>query len=92
MILKERDNQIRKAANRIIEASLDIAKELETVQSNNVIELSEITDVSSDELKTTGVFFPGRPVCRHVKEVHINTSEARCTKIYQAIPSKYKTW
>ena len=28
LILKERDNQIRKAANRIIEASLDIAKEL----------------------------------------------------------------
>ena len=82
------NDEIKSYTKLVIQACYDVATDLdnEELGKDNVIPLDEPDHVCSiSEMKSTGVYFPGRPVVRNLKTVDIGSNkEQTCTKIYQS--------
>jgi hypothetical protein len=49
----------------------------------DIVDSEQVCSIS--EMKSTGVFFPGRPVVRNLKHVELgSTNEGNCSKFYQS--------
>jgi hypothetical protein len=88
MILVEKNLEIKLAIRSVIERCYIISKELDNpdLGKENVTDIDDPEQVSViSEMKRSGVFFPGRPVVRNLKQVDIgSSSEGKCTKNYQS--------